>query len=186
MLTVIAVLFLMPLVTYADIGGTVSFLDGVANPAFSDTTGRATGSCANDSCTVNILAPQGYTWSGALLVDVWLNPATNNVRDVLCGDIYGFSGHCTFASNLVTLQFVANGQQSFGSFAAGMQLQNGILQQAGNIYWMNSAHQQITDSLQIKAGSDLAAVPEPSSVAVLGGLLTVGLVVIRRRRSKPL
>jgi hypothetical protein len=180
-ITFITVLFLTPLVTRADIGGTVSFLDGTANTAFTDTTGRTTGSCAGDSCTVNILAPQGYTWSGALLVDVWLNPNTTNVKDVLCGDIYGFAGHCTFTSNMVTLQFIAEGQ---GSFAAGMQLQNGILQEAGNIFWMNSAKQQITDSLKVESGVIFAAAPEPSSLAVLGVLFTAGLVMTRRRNRK--
>jgi len=178
--TFITVLFLTPLVTRADIGGdTISFLDGTANTTFSDTTGRATGSCAGDSCSVNILAPQGYTWSGAMLVDVWLAPNTTSVKDVLCGDIYGFAGHCTFTSNMVTLQFVAEGQ---GSFAAGKQLENGILEQAGNITWMNSAKQQITDSLQVE--SRLAAAPEPSSLAVLAVLFTAGLVMTRRRNRK--
>jgi hypothetical protein len=179
----IAVMFLMPLVTRADIGGTVSFLDGTANPAFTDTTGRTTGSCVGDSCTVNIRAPKGYTWSGALLVDVWLMPSTSNVRDVLCGDIYGFSGHCSFTSNMVTLQFVAEGLAPLGAFSSGMQLQNGILQEAGNIFWMNSAKQQVTDSLKVEAGLDLAAAPEPSSLAVLAGLFTAGLVMTRRRRN---
>ena len=178
--TLTTVLFLTPLVIHADIGGTVSFLDGTADPSFTATTGRATGSCAGDSCTVNILAPQGYTWSGALLDDIWLTPNTINVKDVLCGDIYGFAGHCTFTSNMVTLQFVAGVQ---GSFAAGMQLENGILEQAGNISWMNSAKQQITDSLSVEAGI-AAAVPEPSSLAVLGILFSAGLVMTRRRNSK--
>jgi hypothetical protein len=177
--TFITVLFLTPLVTRADIGGTISFLDGSANPTFTDTTGRATGSCAGDSCTVNIMAPQGYTWSGALLTDVWLTPNTTSVRDVLCGDIYGFAGHCTFTSNMVTLQFVADGQ---GSFAAGTQLENGILEQAGDISWMNSAEQQITDSLNVE--SRLAVAPEPSSLAILGVLFAAGLVMTLRRNRK--
>jgi hypothetical protein len=112
-----------------------------------------------------------------MLVDVWLTPNTTNVKDVLCGDIYGFSGHCTFAPNMVTLQFVAEGQ---GSFAAGMQLENGILEQAGKISWMNSAKQQITDSLNVGAG----VVPEPSSLAVVGLLFTAGLVMKTRRRNR--
>ena len=183
--TFIAVLFLMPLVTRADIGGTVSFLDGTANPAFTDTTGRTTGSCQNDSCTVNISAPKGYTWAGALLVDVWLNPSATSVRDVLCGDIYGFTGHCTFTSKMVTLQFVAAGQQPLGAFSAGMKLENGILQEAGNIFWMNSAQQQVTDSLKVEAGA-IAAAPEPSALAVLAVLFGFGLVMTRRRSIKPL
>jgi hypothetical protein len=178
--TCIAVLFLMPLVSRADIGGTVSFLDGTANPAFTDTTGRATGSCLNDSCTINIAAPKGYTWAGVMLVDVWLNPSTSNVRDVLCGDIYGFAGHCTFTSNMVTLQFVATG---LGAFSSGMQLPDGVLQEAGNIFWMNSAKGQITDSLKVEAGLD-ASTPEPSSLAVLAGIFAAGLVMTRRRNRK--
>jgi len=177
--TFITVLFLTPLVTRADIGGTISFFDGVADPSFTATTGRATGSCAGDSCTVNIFAPQGYTWSGAVLNDIWLTPNTTSVKDVLCGDIYGFAGHCSFTSNMVTLQFVAVGQ---GSFAAGTQLENGILEQAGSISWMNSARQQITDSLNVEA--DIAAAPEPSSLAILGVLFTAGLVMTRRRNRK--
>jgi hypothetical protein len=114
-----------------------------------------------------------------MLVDVWLTPNTTNVRDVLCGDIYGFAGHCTFTANMVTLQFVAEGQ---GSFAAGKQLVNGILEQAGSISWMNSAKQQITDSLNV--GADIAAAPEPSSLAILGVLFTAGLVITRRRNRK--
>ena len=179
--TFIAVLFLMPLVTRANIGGTVSFLDGIADPAFTDTTGRVTGSCTNDSCIVNIAAPTGYTWSGAQLVDVWLRPNTTNVKDVLCGDIYGFAGHCTFTSNMVTLQFVAEGQKPLGAFSAGMQLDNGILQEAGNIFWMNSAKEQVSDSLKVEAGLDLAAAPEPSSLAILAGLFTFGLLITRHR-----
>jgi hypothetical protein len=127
------------------------------------------------------MAPQGYTWSGALLVDVWLAPNTNSVKDVLCGDIYGFAGHCTFTSNMVTLQFVAEGQ---GSFAAGKQLENGILEQAGNISWMNSAKQQITDTLNVEGGVNIAAAPEPSSLAILGVVFTAGLVITRRRNRK--
>jgi hypothetical protein len=177
-----ALLFSTPLVV-ADTGGTVSFLDGTG-PAFATTTGRATGSCQSDECTVNIAAPQGYTWSGALLVDVWLKAGTTNVQDVLCGDIYGFSGHCTFSPKMVTLQFVAEGQTSLATFTSGIQLENGILAQAGNIYWMNSNLAQITDSLTLE--SRLAAVPEPSSLVILAGLFGFGLVMTRRRQNSAL
>jgi hypothetical protein len=176
-LTVTAV-FLMPLLMHADTGGTVSFLDGSANPTFTDTTGRAAGSCQNYSCIIDITAPTGYTWSGALLVDVWRNAGTTNVRDALCGGIYGFSGECTFSSNMVTLQFVAEGASALGSFSAGMELENGIANAAGNIYWMNSDGEQITDSLKISAIS----APEPSSLVVLAGFLALGLVMICRGR----
>jgi len=84
---------------------------------------------------------------------------------------------------MVTLQFVAEGLAPLGTFLSGMQLQNGILQEAGNIFWMNSAKQQVTDSLKVEAGLDLAAAPEPSSLAVLAGLFTAGLVLTRRRRT---
>jgi hypothetical protein len=176
-------LFSTPFVV-ADTGGTISFLDGTDNPAFATTTGRATGSCQSDGCTVNIAAPQGFTWSGALLVDVWLNPDTTNVKDVLCGDIYGFTGHCTFSPHMVTLQFVAEGQVPLGTFASGIELENGILAQAGNIYWMNSNLVQITDSLTLE--SRLAAVPEPSSLVILAGLFGFGLVMTRRRQNSAL
>ena len=172
-----AAFYLAPLLMHADTGGTVSFFDGTANPTFTDSTGRATGSCENYSCTVNIIAPQGYTWSGALLVDVWLNPGTTNVKDVLCGDIYGFSGHCTFSDNMVTLQFVAEGQALPGAFGAGIQLENGILNAAGNIYWVDSNRVQITDSLKI--ASETPAVPEPSPLVILIGFLALGLVICR-------
>ena len=175
-LTFGAVFYLMPLVMHADTGGTISFLDGTANPTFTDSTGRAAGSCENYSCTVNIFAPQGYTWSGALLVDVWLKSGTTNVKDVLCGDIYGFSGHCTFSPNMVTLQFVAEGQALLGAFGAGIQFENGILNEGGSIYWMNSDRVQITDSLKI---SEVGAVPEPSSLIILVGFLGLGLVISR-------
>lgn len=173
--------FLTPLVV-ADTGGVVSFLDGTASPAFTTTTGRVTGSCQSDECTVSIAAPEGYTWSGALLVDVWLNPGTTNVKDVLCGDLYGFSGHCTFSPKMVTLQFVAEGQAPLGTFMPGIQLENGILAQAGNIYWMNSNLAQITDSLTLE--SALAEVPEPSSLVLLFALFSLGLGVIHRRRNR--
>jgi hypothetical protein len=180
--TLVGVLFLMPLLAGADTGGTVSFLDGNANATFTDTTGRTTGSCQGHSCTVNIMAPEGFTWAGALLVDVWLNPGTTNVKDVLCGDIYGFSGHCIFSANVVTLQFVAEGAGPLGTFPAGMQLEEGILKDAGNIVWMNSARAQITDSLQLESAAAVA-VPEPSSLVILAGLFAVGLVTNRRRNN---
>jgi hypothetical protein len=63
-----------------------------------------------------------------------------------------------------------------------MQLENGILEHAGSISWMNSAKQQITDSLNV--GADIAAAPEPSSLAILGVLFTAGLVITRRRNRK--
>jgi hypothetical protein len=176
-------LFLTPLATMADTGGTVSFFDGTESPAFAATTGRATGSCQSDGCTVNITAPEGFTWSGAVLVDVWLNLGTTNVKDVLCGDIYGFAGHCTFSPKMATLQFVAQGQAALGTFASGIQLENGILKEAGNIYWMNSDRVQITDSLKLEAA---LAAPEPSSLIILFGLFSLGLVVIHRRRSRHL
>jgi hypothetical protein len=179
-LSFVALLFLMPLVTHADTVGTVSFLDGTDSRTFTDTTGRAAGSCQSYSCTVNIAAPQGFTWAGALLLDVWLNPGTTIVKDVLCGDIYGFFGHCTFSSKMVTLQFMAEGQAPLGRFSAGIQLENGILKEAGNIFWMNSDRVQITDSIKVQ--SDVGAVPEPSSLVILVGFLTLGLV-IRRGRS---
>jgi hypothetical protein len=169
----------MPLLMHADAGGSVSFLDGTANSTFIDTTGRAAGTCENYSCTVKITAPQGYTWSGALLVNVWLNPGTTNVKDAICGEIYGFSGQCTFSANMVTLQFVGEGAAPLGSFPAGIELENGILSAAGNIYWMNSTGEQITDSLNIE--SRINKVPEPSSIVLLVGFLAVGLVICRRR-----
>jgi hypothetical protein len=181
-LTLAGVLSVLTPLVVADTGGVVSFLDGTASPTFTTTTGRATGSCQIDECTVNIEAPQGYTWSGALLVDVWLNPGTTNVKDVLCGDIYGFSGHCTFSPKMVTLQFVAEGQAPLGTFVPGIQLENGILAQAGSIYWVNSNSMQIADSLNIE--SALAATPEPSSLAILFGLFSLGLGVIHRRRNR--
>jgi hypothetical protein len=165
---------------HADTGGTVSFLDGTANPTFTDTTGRTAGSCENYSCIINITAPKGYTWSGVLLVNVWRNTGTTDVRDALCGGIYGFSGECTFSSNMVTLQFVAEGEAPLGSFSAGMELENGIANAAGNIYWMNSDGEQITDSLDIE--SNRRSVPEPSSLVVLAGFLALGLVMICRDR----
>jgi hypothetical protein len=177
-LPLVAALFLTPLVTHADTVGTVYFMDGTANPSFTDTTGRATGSCAGNSCTVNIIAPQGYTLAGAQLIDVWLNAGTSTVKDVFCGDLYGFSGQCSFSPGMVTIQFVAEALTS--GFQGGVVLPNGIFENTGNISWVNASGLQINDSLKIGAG--LAAVPEPSSLPILVGLMALGLVALRLRR----
>jgi hypothetical protein len=77
---------------------------------------------------------------------------------------------------MVTLQFVAEGQALLGAFGAGIQFENGILNEGGSIYWMNSDRVQITDSLKI---SEVGAVPEPSSLIILVGFLGLGLVISR-------
>jgi hypothetical protein len=81
---------------------------------------------------------------------------------------------------MVTLQFVAEGQAPLGTFAHGIELENGILVQAGNIYWTNSNLARITDSLTLE--STLAAVPEPSSLILLAALFGLGLVITRRHQ----
>jgi len=177
--TLFAVLVLWFVVPSHAVAGTVAFIDSSESLSFTDTTGRASGSCVSETCTVTVLAPQGYTLNNFSITVVWLDPGTTNVSDTLCGSFFGFPGQCSSTTTSLTLVFNSDGETPIGSFPGGTFFEDGTLQNTGTINWTSAVAGPVSDNIQFQ--SDVSDVPEPSSTLLLsGGLILLGLMLRRR------
>ena len=193
------------------VAGTITFFDTVDTVTYTDDTGRASGSCVGESCSLTLLAP-GAVSTGTVTISfigggaVWLepghpfNPPFIEISDTFCGAPFADPPTCHFINSgglttAVTIEFASDVDNHQPVIFQAPTVEDGTIQTAFTITWGGLA----TDT--VKFQSDVVpVVPEPSSIVLLvTGVAVVGLLLfvpatrpthsrsfLRSRRPRPL